>query len=308
MKIETVLCPIDFSTLSDYELRLAVEACETFGARLVLHHNLSAVGPGFAKAWEWEKAHHDVDARPEEVSEPEARRHMSEILTRLPATVEAEARISRGPIGIVLFYMIDEVDADLVILGSHGWSSEEHASVSEAVLESAPCPVLTFQEGRGEDRSFRLHAVEGEPAPHALVLTDFSDSAAAATAYAFDLARRTPLELHLLHVEPSRKPQAVPVDHTTETGGSRESATEAARQRLAEMVPADLEGRVSCEVAVGPVGDEILAAARRHDAELLVMGTHASSFFRHYFTHDTARELLHRARCPVLYVPASSAA
>ena len=33
------------------------------------------------------------------------------------------------------------------------------------------------------------------------------------------------------------------------------------------------------------------------------MGEHAPGFFRHYFTHDTAREVLHRARCPVWYVP-----
>ena len=83
------------------------------------------------------------------------------------------------PVGLVLLYVIKEISADLVILGSHGWSSEEHASLTERVIESAPCAVLTLHEGRGEP-DFRLaSAPAGEP-PAILVPTDFSDSAAAA--------------------------------------------------------------------------------------------------------------------------------
>ena len=52
MRVETVLCPIDFSSLSDRELQVAVEICQTFGARLVLHHNLSPGTPSVARAWE----------------------------------------------------------------------------------------------------------------------------------------------------------------------------------------------------------------------------------------------------------------
>jgi len=298
MRIQTVLCPIDFSTLSDYELELAVEVCRTFGARLVLHHNLEAAGPGFAKAWEWEGAH-----QAEELPEDVAREKMGETLARLPEDLPVEARISRGPVGLVLLYLIDEIEAELVILGSHGWSSEEHASLSERVIESAPCPVLTFQEGRAEGHAFRLRKAEGEEPPAVLVPTDFSEAAGAAVAHAFELARRAPVALHLLHVESTRKPQMVPVDHTGETVERLEGAVEVARERLGKLVPADLAGRVDRHVAVGSVGDEIMAAVERLDAELIVMGEHAPGFFRHYFTHDTAREMLHRARCPVWYVP-----
>ncbi len=284
MQIETVLCPIDFSTLSDFELKLAVEVCETFGAHLVLHHNLAAAAPGLHKAWEWEESHQD---RPEEVTEPEAHQHMEEILGRIPSTVHAEARISRGPVGLVLLYLIEEISADLVILGSHGWSSEEHTSLSERIIESAPCPVLTIQEGLGDTRAFRLKAAEGEGASTVLVPTDFSDSGATAVAYAFELARRSPVQVHLLHV-------ATGVGHGED---------EEIRGRLAELVPADLEQRVSCHVEVGTPGDGIMAEAMKLDADLIVMGEHAKSLFRRFFTHDTSREMLHRARCPVWFVP-----
>lgn len=298
MQIETVLCPIDFSTLSDFELKLAVEVCETFDARLVLHHNLAAAAPGLHKAWEWEETH---QGRPEEITEPEARQHMDDILRRIPASVRAEARISRGPVGLVLLYLIKEISADLVILGSHGWSSEEHTSLSERIIDSAPCPVLTVQEGRGDTKAFRLHDAEGEEITRLLVPTDFSDSAASAVAYAFELARRSPLQVHLLHVQSPREIPIVPVDHTEVATADTVAAT---RRRLGELVPSDLADRVECHVEVGSPGDGIMAEAKKLDAELIVMGEHARGFFRRYFTHDTSRELLHRARCPVWFVPA----
>lgn len=303
MEIQTVLCPIDFSTLSDFELKLAVEICESFDARLVLHHNLAAAAPGLQKAWEWEETHQD---RPEEVTEPEAREHMTEILGRIPSGVKAEARISRGPVGLVLLYIIKEISADLVILGSHGWSSEEHTSLSERIIESAPCPVLTIQEGRGDERAFRLHAAEGLGASRVLVPTDFSDDAATAVAYALELARRSPIEVHLLHVQTQRPAPMTPVDHT-EAAVTGEDAAEETRHRLEELVPADLAERVTCHVEVGSPADGIMAEAKKLDAELIVMGEHARGFFRRFFTRDTSREMLHRARCPVWFVPAGYA-
>ena len=304
MRIETVLCPIDFSTLSDFELALAVEVCETFGARLVLHHNLAAAAPGLHKAWEWEKCHH---GRPEEITEPEARRHMGDILNRLPTSIKTEARISRGPVGLVLLYLIKEVSADLVILGSHGWSTEEHTSLSERIIESAPCPVLTIQEGRGDTRAFKLHGADGEIVSKVLVPTDFSEGAAPAVAYAFELARRSPLEVHLLHVQSPRDIAIMPVNHV-EAAVSTADVLDATRRRLGEMVPPDLADRVECHVEMGAPGDGIMTEAKKLDAELIVMGEHARGFFRRYFTHDTSREMLHRARCPVWFVPAGYSA
>ncbi len=302
MQLETVLCPIDFSPLTEFEVRLATEVCETFGARLVLHHNLAAAAPGLAKAWEWEEAHHSAAGGAPEVSESAARDRMEELLADIPSSVSAEARISRGPVGLVLLYLIEEVAADLVILGSHGWSDVEHVSLSERIIEKSSCPVLAFQEGRGEGAGLRLRGCEADVAPRILVTTVYSESAAAAVRYAFELARATPLKLHLLHVQTGR-PQMVPVDPIAPAVESAVEATRVTERRLLDMLPEDLAGDVSCEVATGTVGDCIVERADELDAELIVMGEHAPGFLRHYFTHDTAREMLHRARCPVWYVP-----
>ena len=269
MKIQTVLCPIDLSPVSEFELQLAIEVCETFGARLVLHHNLDAPAAGEPKA-----------------DEPAARRRLEELLARVPGNLEAETRISRGPVERVLLDLVAELPADLVTLGSHGWSTKEHVSVSERILAQSPCLILAFQEGRGE-HPFRLRGGEGGETLKAVVPTDFSQTAATAMEYAFELARATPLELHLLSICAS------------------DQEVDVTRQRLAKLVPPDLEGRVECHAALGTVGDGIASLARSLDAELIVMGEHARDFFRHHLSHDTAREMLHQAGCPVWYVPRS---
>ena len=239
----------------------------------MLHHNLDAgvrAAPG-AEA-------------PPVADEPAARRRLEEILARLPGTVEAATRVGSGPVERSLLDLIAELDPDLVTLGSHGWSSKEHASVSERILAAAPCPILAFQEGRGE-HPFRLRDGDDGEAQKAVVPSDFSKIAATAVDYAFELARETPLELHLLSVCAS------------------DQEVDVTRQRLEHLVPADLAGRVECHASIGTVGDRIAALVRDLDAELIVMGEHAPGFLRHYLTHDTAREMLHRARCPVWYVP-----
>ena len=46
MPIHTVLCPTDFSPLSQRAVSLAARICRRFGARLVLEHNLDPRPPG----------------------------------------------------------------------------------------------------------------------------------------------------------------------------------------------------------------------------------------------------------------------
>lgn len=277
--IRTVLCPVDFSTLSDRELAVAVELCETFGARLVLHHNRDLAPPAWTRAWEWEQTHalaEDVEAR--------ADQHMNELLARIPKSVAAEAVISRGLVVPVLLHLVDQLPADLLVLGSHGWATEEHASVADRIIESCPCPVLTIRDCQGEAPCLRLRPADGG-VPVLLVPTDFSDSGDRAVRYAFDLARQLSVRLHLLHVAPK------------DDAGK----LEASRGRLAAMVPADLAGRVDSSVETGRVTDALVASALRLEPGVIVMGRHARGVVRRFFTHDHAQDMLHRARCPVWF-------
>src|SRR5262249_51716106 len=152
MRLRTILCPIDFSDLSARETEVAVAMAREFGARLVLHHDCAAIAPGIARAWDWEATHQKTDG------EAQAERRMQAALNALPRDVRAEGVVSAGPVAGTLLALAEQLAADLIVLGSHGWSTETHASVTERVIAEAPCPVLTFNEGAVSSGQFRLRA------------------------------------------------------------------------------------------------------------------------------------------------------
>jgi len=61
----------------------------------------------------------------------------------------AEARIERGDPGVVICDVAADGDFDLVVVGSHGHGVLKRlliGSVSNHVLQHAPCPVLVVRE------------------------------------------------------------------------------------------------------------------------------------------------------------------
>jgi nucleotide-binding universal stress UspA family protein len=177
--------------------------------------------------------------------------------------------------------------ADLIVLGSHGWSTEEHTSVAERVLARSPCPVLTVHDPTAPPRAIAMRALPGHAPPEVVVPIDATDAAAAVAAYAFEVARALGPRLHLLHVEPTLS----------------SAAHAATRRRLEAMIPPDLADRVECHVEAGEPVERIMDFLCERLPAYAIMGEHARGLFRRVFTRDTARELLHRAPCPVWFVP-----
>jgi nucleotide-binding universal stress UspA family protein len=197
--------------------------------------------------------------------------------------------------------------ADLVVLGCHGGGDEEHASLTEELIQRCECPLLVIHGGDGRRRTLALGPSAGEPPLTVLVPTDLSDAAAAVVEDAYRLARRLPMRLHLLHVVAGRQPLMVPVDSLGyET--YKEATAQDARARLEEMVPADLADRVEVRVVYGDAGEEIVREAAALAPDLIVMGQHARGMVRRFLTRDTSRHVLHRAACPVWFVPPRRAA
>jgi universal stress protein A len=281
MRLQTILCPIDFSDLSATETEVAVEVAREFGARLVLHHDCAAIAPAIARQWDWEATHGKND------SETQAERRMQAALNALPRELRAEGVVSAGSVTRALLALAAELPADLIVLGSHGWSTETHASVTERIIAEAPCPVLTFNEGALATGRFRLRPAAGGEPPIAVVPTDFSPTAAHAVRYAWELARALPIRVHLLHALPRR---------------SRD-AEGAVRSRLAALQPADVSGRVDVHLTVGDAAQVICAHLAAVQPAFAVLGEHARALVRRVFTRDTARRVVHGASCPVWVVP-----
>ncbi|MDX1631941.1 MAG: universal stress protein [Thermoanaerobaculia bacterium] len=284
VQIRTVVSPVDFTPLTEEELGLAVEVCQRFGSRLVLHHNESAAPPGFSRAWDWKQNHVPRDGRP---AEPEER--LRRLLEDLPEEIAGEASISRGAVVPALMALARELPADLIVVGCHGRTHDDHSSITERLIERAPCPVLTLHDHEGEDVHHLFPAGERKE-PEVVVATDLSPGSERAASYAFELARTVPLRLHLLHVLTGRQEPS-------------EESVEGLVAHLEETVPDDLEGRVGVHLATGEAVEGIVSTVRKLDADFLIMGEHVKGLLKSLLHRNTAKEVLHQAPCPVWYVP-----
>jgi len=60
---------------------------------------------------------------------------------------------------------------------------------------------------------------------------------------------------------------------------------------------------VAFHIRSGRRADEILATAHELGARLILMGSHGKGAIERFLTGATAREVLHRAECPVWFAP-----
>lgn len=282
MDLRTVLCPIDFTPVSARAVALAVSLCRRFGARLVLEHNLDPRPPAFLSVtWMWSE-----DQKSDAAKAQAAEDRLKAALNALPLDVAHEARLTRGPVDLGLAELSRLLPADLLVMGSHGWSSAEHSSLTERLLEAAPCPVLTV--GSVESPGSFLWGTDAKPVP-VLVPVDLSAHSRATAVHALELLERIPLELHFLHIEQG-PPE--PGDYDSD------------RRRLEALVPETRRALVTFHIRSGERVDGILRAASDFGAQLILMGCHGKGALERFFTGATATQILHRASCPVWFEPA----
>jgi len=286
--IRTVLCPVDFSQATTRQLDLASNLCRAFNARLILHHNLNAMSSGAAVGWMWAADHPTL-------SEETAQQRLA-ALAESQRGVEVHVGVTRGSASASVLAVSEAVAADVVVLSAHDMRAEEHASVTELVLGSSERSVLTLHDN-GADR----HALTIQPSADArqvtLVPTALTAQSRAAVDFAFELSRTLPLEIHLLHLI-ARRPR---------TSDQAQTVADAERH-LKALVPTDCTRWAFVHVGIGDPVEGILQWASDLSAACVVMGEHTRQPLRRWFSKDTSRAVLHKAPCPVWYVPGQHAA
>ena len=291
MEVKTILCPVDFSSMSQRNVRMAVEVCKRVGARLVLHHNLDVRPPGFLSvAWMWSEDHEAG----EEQKAAEVPAKLQELFDQIPEGVEYEAKVTRGPLEETLLFVARGLPADLIVMGSHGKSGSEHDSLTEKIIISAPCAVRPIGEGYVPEAVF--DAPDNDPADQMtmLVPVDFTPQGLGVLGAAIDLANDMPHRIEVLHVV---------VQTGTGDVAQEEREVEAARQRLLSMIPETLTGQVSVQVKVGGPAETVLATAKEVGALAIIMGAHGKGMLKRFLFGTTTMTILHGAECPVWFMP-----
>lgn len=134
-----------------------------------------------------------------------------------------------------------------------------------------------------------------------LVPTDFSDCSQQAVDYAIALAQTFQAKVILFHVVES---PVYGLDFTLVHPGAQASV----RHRVIEMLQEGVERlraqgiETEGHFVSGIPFLEIINAAKQHEVDLIVMGTHGRTGLAHVFLGSTAERVVQRAPCPVLTV------
>lgn len=143
MHIRHILVPTDFSDGSGRAFETAVEMALDSGAKLTLfhvHHVPTTVFPDVILPMSPE-IQRDLERSVELILEEWCNRARA-------AGVAADTRTVFGATANEICAAAEELDADLIVIGTHGRSGLSHAllgSVAEKVVRKAPCPVLTVR-------------------------------------------------------------------------------------------------------------------------------------------------------------------
>jgi universal stress protein A len=136
--------------------------------------------------------------------------------------------------------------------------------------------------------------------------TDFSRASAPALRRAVALARACRAPLVLLHVMTPPSPFIGEDTPPSSYADLLILARRSAKRRLAAALARVRRERVRARAifAKGLPADEILHAARRMRADLIVMGTHGRTGVSRVFMGSVAERVVRESRCPVLTVRA----
>jgi nucleotide-binding universal stress UspA family protein len=286
LRIERILCPVDFSEAStkayDYAYSLALR-CR---AKLFVEHVIPIFEFGYPFAAE-AGIYSDLVKNDN--------REIEKLVTRRPAqglAIQTDVRIGSVADSVLDFAQRQKVD--LIVMGTHGRRGVDRlvmGSTTESVLRKARCPVLAVREP-AHDFVNPDQAQDPVRLKKVILCTDFSECALAATDYALSLAQEYNAELTLLHVLDGLPKQKNGIL-------IRETA-----QILRDLVPVDAQNWCSIKTAVrtGKPYREIIQFAAEQQADLVVLGVRGRNALDLAVFGSTAQRVLQLGPCPVLAV------
>ncbi len=144
MEIRRILCPVDFSDISERALRYTVNFAKKHNAAIKLFHVIEYL-PGMD--------HYLILALPpQEIMQKlreKAEERLAELVREFRDNTPLEYEVREGKAFVEIVAMAREMDADLIVISSHGKTGLAHiliGSVAEKVSRKAPCSVLIYRD------------------------------------------------------------------------------------------------------------------------------------------------------------------
>jgi nucleotide-binding universal stress UspA family protein len=291
LRIERILCPLDFSDFSAKAYDYAQSLARHYQAKLFLQHVLQPIFsayPLYACPETAQNLFQDLRAYAEQ--------ELREFVTSHTRTgIEPESVISEGMVTDQILACAEAHAVDLIVMGTHGRQGFDHlllGSVTEKILRKARCPVLAIGKPAHD---FVAPASDADPVrlDRIVFATDFSRHAERALDYALSLAQEYKAELTLLHVL-----EEIPPSWDLAT------VTSDVVSRLERPIPAEARNRcmLKSRMRVGRPYQEIVRYALETETDLVVLGVRGRNALDLALFGSTAHRVIHQAPCPVLAV------
>lgn len=291
LRIEKILCPVDFSEFSAKAYQYAQSLATHYGAKLFLEHvvqPLTAAYPYYAFPDSWNETFWNLDASAQEQLHELVKAHSWN-------GIQPELVVHKGLLPESILRFAESQTIDLIVMGTHGRQGFDRftmGSVTEKVLRKARCPVLVV---RKPVHDFVTHEKNGDPVQlrKILLCTDFSDHALRALGYALSLAMEYNAELTLLHVL-----EDIPAD------SDLQSETANIRRELERPIPHDARNwcTIKAVVRIGRPYQEIIQLALESQMDLIVLGVRGRNALDLALFGSTTHRVIQLGPSPVLAV------
>jgi len=285
VRIQKVLCPVDFFAASDAALLYATSLARNYDAGLHIVHVIPPVTAVFTSA---EHTGETVKAADEESQKRLA--NMVKNAEKSGVTTDSEVRF--GEIDQQIVEAIDEQQADLIVAGTHGRRGFQHwlmGSVCERLLRRVSIPILTVANGRTE--------TEIENIRHVLVATDLSDGNSELGAWSLLLADKYDADITLLHVTDFVRGGVPQLYH--------DSLIRGIEVEMRKLLPSDASEKcnIATRVEFGVPFRVILTTGEEENFDLIILGTHGKGALERTLLGSTAERVLRGASTPILAIP-----
>ncbi|MCC6174958.1 MAG: universal stress protein [Chloroflexi bacterium] len=286
-----LLTPLDGSPLSEAALPWAAALARKQGCTLVLAQAVpwpAMVADGFAGGYVTPQFYDEIMA----TERAAAHSYLEELRAGLAADdLPVQTIVRDGAPSTVVLDVADELGVDAIVMATRGRGGLARAvlgSVAEYIVQHVTVPVLLVRTEGTPERAPSFDRL--------LIPLDGSALAERALGVAGGLAGKDS-SLTLLGVSGPDQVHARG-EEPVATGSAAEIT--AYLKRTTQALPARLRGPV--DVRQGTPGEQILAAARDHKADVIVMATHGRTGPARWWLGSVADHVVRHADRPVLLV------
>lgn len=294
---QSILVPLDGSSLSEQALGVAISVAERKQTPIELVHVYDSLPPYLTQNAPVIDPALDIDRRHERAE------YLRSVVHRLGGTtsVPITATLLDGPVARTLAGYIASRGVDLVVMTTHGRSGLGRAllgSVAAEVVRHSPAPVLLVKPDATSERAAAM-----QPFQRVLIPLDGSAFAEGAIDAAIATAGREGVSYTLLQAvpPPSRGP------HLPESASERDQENRderAAAERYLDALVDGLRARGVHADAWALVDEHVVRAildyAARIQADLIALATHGRGGVRRVLLGSVAERVVNESTIPVL--------